>query len=149
MRRDDGETGEVGRVQVDQTVVFFLVRVPVVPAKSQADGQFGRHFPSIVDVKTEFLLLEVEKSAVVLIAQIGRQTQKKAGETGAGVGRGCLGARIVYSGPIAIETVGAFRLLQFLDVVVLLTSFETEFDGVLAFHPGNVVVDLKSSQVLA
>src|ERR1019366_2935574 len=80
------------------------------------------------------------------------------GGKGAGPAGGCrsqcrernggLRRGIVQLGPIPVKTVGAFGLLQLLDVVVFLTPLETELDRVLAFHPGDIVVNLKRSQVL-
>src|SRR5439155_20012378 len=132
MRSNDRESRKVRRIQIDQAVVFLVVRVPMVPTKSQSDRKPGSHFPRIVDVKAEFLLPEVGKAAVVLVAQVGRQAQQEAAETRAREGRGCLRRGIVQLRPIPVKTVGAFRLLQLFDVVVFLTSFESELDGVPA-----------------
>ena len=42
----------------------------------------------------------------------------------------------------------AFRLLQFFNVVLLYPRLDPEFDAVLAFDPGDVVVNFIGRQVL-
>src|SRR5438309_9252302 len=102
MRSNDRESRKACRIQIDEAVVFLFVRVPVVPAKSQSDREPGSDFPCVVGVKAEFLLPEIEKAAVVLVAQVGWQAQQEAGEPRACEGRGCLCRRIVQLRPIPV-----------------------------------------------
>jgi len=140
--------GDGIHIQVQQPVVLFGVGSPLIPAQAKIDGQAVVDLPTVLEVGPELLLAEVEIAAVVLVAEIGRQTEFQISKSVSGVGHLRLSDGIVQSSPVIVEGVAPLSLLHLADVVLFRAPAKAELHGVLALDPGDVVVELVLGQLL-